>query len=146
MGRRPKGWKPERARKQLAIKQIVNDLLNGATRSIIADKLTNDEYGLGRVYKGQCACDRFIKEAREVIAADMAEQLPSMRNDMMIRLLDVYTDARECGDRGNALKALDQLTKLTGMYEQALKVDGNLKTEIIIDFGFESEEDSSEGD
>ena len=107
--------------------------------------MKNDEYGMGRSYAENSA-DRFIRQARDIIAADMAEQLPSMRNDMMVRLLDVYTDARECGDRGNALKALDQLTKLTGMYEQTLKVDGNMKTEIIIDFGFDTEEDTNQGD
>lgn len=145
MRRKEVGFKSEKVRKQQAIKQIINDLLDGATRSIILDKMKNDEYGLGRSYS-ENSTDRFIREARDIIAADMAEQLPSMRNDMMVRLLDVYTDARKYGDRGNALKALDQLTKLTGMYEQTLKVDGNMKTEIIIDFGFDTEEDSNQGD
>ena len=123
------------------IKNIVNDILDGATRSVIISKVKEDAYGIGRTYS-ENRIDQFIRKAREIIQQDTLEMIPTMRDDMVNRLLDVYTDSRKRGDSNGALKALDQLSKVCGLYEQKLRVEGHTTNEIIIDFGFDLEEDA----
>ena len=55
---------------------------------------------------------------------------------MIARVLDVYSEARELGDRFSALKALEQLNKMFGFYENKLKVEGNVNSNVTINFGF----------
>lgn len=136
-----KGENKDKGRHHLAVRNVINDILNGATYSVLKAKLMEDEYGLGYKYsKGQV--DRIVREARDVIKKDTEEQLPYLKEDMLARMLDVYTEARDMGDRMNALKALDQINKMFGMYQEKLKVDADIKQEVIIDFGYDK--DSSE--
>lgn len=128
-------------RKEMAIRHTVNAILAGATYSILVANLMEDEYGLDYKYtRGHS--ERIIKQARELIRKDTEEQLPHLKEDMLARMLDVYTEARDMGDRMNALKALDQINKMFGMYQEKLKVDADIKQEVIIDFGYDK--DSSE--
>ena len=127
----------------LLIRNIVNDILDGATRSVIVSKVKEDAYGIGRTYS-EARVDQFIRKAREIIQQDTLEMIPSMRDDMINRLLDVYTDAKKKGDSNGALKALDQLSKVCGLYEQKLRVEGHTTNEIIIDFGFDLEDAESQ--
>lgn len=126
----------EKVTRMLLIRNIVNDILDGATRSVIVSKVKEDAYGIGRIYS-EARVDQFIRKAREIIQQDTLEMIPTMRDDMINRLLDVYTDAKKKGDSNGALKALDQLSKVTGLYEQKLRVEGHTTNEIIIDFGFD---------
>lgn len=136
-----KGENKDKGRHHLAVRNVINDILNGATYSVLKAKLMEDEYGLGYKYsKGQV--DRIVREARDVIKKDTEEQMPTLKEDMLARMLDVYTEARDMGDRMNALKALDQINKMFGMYQEKLKVDADIKQEVIIDFGYDK--DSSE--
>ena len=59
---------------------------------------------------------------------------------MIARTLDVYSEARELGDRLSALKALEQLNKMFGFYENKLKVEGNVNSNVTINFGFNDDE------
>lgn len=121
----------------------MNDILDGATRSVIVSKVKEDAYGIGRTYS-EARVDQFIRKAREIIQQDTLEMIPTMRDDMINRLLDVYTDAKKKGDSNGALKALDQLSKVIGLYEQKLRVEGHTTNEIIIDFGFDLEDAESQ--
>ena len=133
----------EKVTRMLLIRNIVNDILDGATRSVIVSKVKEDAYGIGRTYS-EARVDQFIRKAREIIQQDTLEMIPSMRDDMINRLLDVYTDAKKKGDSNGALKALDQLSKVCGLYEQKLRVEGHTTNEIIIDFGFDLEDAESQ--
>lgn len=138
--------KAEKLTRTMLVRHIVNDILDGATRSVIVAKVKEDAYGIGRTYS-ESQCDKFIREARDIIQQDTLEMIPTMRDDMINRLLDVYTEARERGDSNGALKALDQISKVTGLYEQKLRVEGHTTNEIIIDFGFDVDADSqNQGD
>lgn len=133
-----KGENKDKGRHHLAVRNVINDILNGATYSVLKAKLMEDEYGLGYKYsKGQV--DRIVREARDVIKKDTEEQMPTLKEDMLARMLDVYTEARDMGDRMNALKALDQINKMFGMYQEKLKVDADIKQEVIIDFGYDKD-------
>ena len=133
-----KGENKDKGRHHLAVRNVINEILNGATYSVLKAKLMEDEYELGYKYsKGQV--DRIVREARDVIKKDTEEQMPTLKEDMLARMLDVYTEARDMGDRMNALKALDQINKMFGMYQEKLKVDADIKQEVIIDFGYDKD-------
>lgn len=127
-----------KARKEAAVKNVINDILNGGVFSVLVSKLQNDEYGLGYCYS-RPQSDRIIREARNVIKKDVEEQLPNLRDDMISRLLDVYTECRDCGDRYASLKALDQLNKLCGLYENKVKLDCDISGDVNINFDFNKE-------
>lgn len=136
-----KGENKDKGRHHLAVRNVINDILNGATYSVLKAKLMEDAYELGYKYsKGQV--DRIVREARDVIKKDTEEQLPYLKEDMLARVLDVYTESRELGDRMNALKSLEMINKMFGLYQEKIKVDADIKQEVIIDFGYDK--DSSE--
>ena len=128
-----------KVRHEMAVRHCVNDILNGATWSVMTKKLQEDEYGLGHCYS-HCQTDRIIQEARQRIKEDTDEMMKSLKEDMIARTLDVYSEARELGDRLSALKALEQLNKMFGFYENKLKVEGNVNSNVTINFGFNEEE------
>ena len=128
-----------KVRHEMAVRHCVNDILNGATWSVMTKKLQEDEYGLGHCYS-HCQTDRIIHEARQRIKEDTDEMMKSLKEDMIARTLDVYSEARELGDRFSALKALEQLNKMFGFYENKLKVEGNVNSNVTINFGFNGED------
>lgn len=125
-------------RMMMAIRYTINTILDGGQYSVLISKLTEDEYGLGHCYS-QSQAERIVRAARETIRKDVEEQLPNLRDDMISRLLDVYTECRNCGDRYASLKALDQLNKLCGLYENKVKVDCDISGDVNINFDFNKE-------
>lgn len=138
--------KPDRnkARKLMAIRHTINSILNGGVYSVLESNLMEDEYGLGHCYSNSQA-HKIIKEAREIIRKDTEEQMPSLKSDMLNRYLDIYTESREVGDRQSAIKSLEQINKLYGLFQDNVKIQADVKKEVVIDFGYgEREEDESE--
>lgn len=131
--------KHDKSRSEMAIRHCVNAILNGATYSVMKANLMEDNYNLGHHYCRQ-QCDRIIRAARERIKADTKEMMSSLREDMIARILDVYTEARDLGDRFSALKALEQINKIFGLYENKMTIDGNVNSNVTINFGFNEDE------
>lgn len=127
-----------------AVKMVINDILLGATYSVLFAKLRGDLYGLDYKYS-KTQSEKIIRDARKVIQDDIMEQMPSLVNDNINRLLDIFTECREMGDRLGAMKAVEIINKMAGITTDRLKVDANIKQEITIDFGYDKE-DSSEGE
>lgn len=124
-------------RKEMAIRYVINDIIDGGVYSVIIEKLMNDEYGVGKKYvKG--TAKQIIKCARERIKEDFAEQLPQIRENLTSMLMDLFTDAKQMGDRTNAIKAIQEIAKLTGAYEPT-KVEAKVEN-IIIDFNLTDDE------
>lgn len=123
-------------RKELAIRHIVNDLMDGAVYSVIITKLTEDHYELGKNYNKGTA-KQLIAEARKRIKKDFEEQLPEIKSSLTNMLLDLFTEAKEVGDRMNAIKCIQEIAKLTGAYE-AQKVEAKVEN-IVIDFNLTNE-------
>ena len=71
------------------------------------------------------------------------EKIEEQRHMMYNRILAVYNDSINSNDRVNALKALDQLSKLIGLYDNKQKVElsGNLTETVNISFGFTEEKE-----
>lgn len=117
---------------------IYNDIVDGNTYSSILSKLMNDEYGLGRKYS-EDRSTKFLAMARKVIKQDYEEQRPQLREQLTATLMDILKDAKKSKDRSNALKAVEQISKLTGCNEPD-KIE--IKQELVIDFGFDTQEEN----
>ena len=130
----------DKSRHEMAVRHCVNDILNGGTWSVMAKKLQEDEYELGYCYS-RCQTARILQEARKRIKDDTDEMMKTLKEDMIARTLDVYSEARELGDRFSALKALEQLNKMFGFYENKLKLEGNINSNVTINFGFNDDDE-----
>lgn len=118
-------------RKELAIRNVINDLMDGGVYSVIKQKLMEDQYGLDKRYT-EGSAKQIIKFARTRIKEDFAEQLPDIRAQLTNMLYDLFTESKEIGDRMNAIKCLQEIAKLTGAYTPEQK-EVTVK-EITIDF------------
>ena len=126
-------------RKELAIRNVVNDLMDGGVYSVIKQKLMEDEYEIGKKYSEGTA-KGIIKFARARIKQDFEEQLPDIRASLTNMLYDLFTEAKDMGDRMNAIKCLQEIAKLTGAYEPT-KVEAKVEN-YVIDFKLTNEDDT----
>lgn len=115
---------------------IYNDLLRGATQSNLVEKLTTDYYDIGIKYSEHTSKD-LIAKVRKIIRKDYEEEKSFLRETNINRLLDLYNESIEFGDRGTALKTLQEMNKMVGIYEPD-KIDVTLDSNITIDFGFDN--------
>lgn len=130
--------RPLNAKDQLR-RHLINDLLNGASQSVLIQKIEEDAYQLGITYKVASA-KNIISQCRKLLKADWEAERKDLREMQLTRLLDLYTDAREMRDTRGALSVLQEINKITGQYE-AQKLDVNLSGDINIDFGFNKDEE-----
>ena len=136
---------------EMVIRSLVNDILDGATLSVMVTKLTEGLYAPNEDAKKdyiytKLYAHRLIKQARDRIKADTDEMIPSLREDALNRMLDVYTECRELGDRMNAIKALDNINKLMGLYENKVNLQGTISKDITISFGLSQPNNDDENE
>lgn len=122
-------------RKDEVVNHIYNDICNGATYTNCLNKLMNDDYEVGHKYS-ESRADKLIQMARKLIRQDFEEDRKEIKARLYVAIQDVFNECREANDRSNALKALDQISKLLGLNEPD-KIDMRLQN-IDIDFGFEN--------
>lgn len=123
-------------RKDEVINHIYNDICNGATYTNCLKKLMNDDYEVGHCYS-ESRADRLISEAKKLIRKDFEEDRKEIKGRLYVALQDVFNECREWNDRGNALRALEQISKLLGLNEPE-KVDMRLQN-VDINFGFDEQ-------
>ena len=121
-------------RKDEVVNHIYNDLCNGATYTNCLNKLMNDYYEVGHKYS-ESRADALISEARRLIRKDFEEDRKEIKARLYVAIQDIFNECREANDRSNALKALDQISKLLGLNEPD-KIDMRLQN-VDINFGFE---------
>lgn len=126
--------KPTIYREQ-AVRAVLNDLLDGATASVIYQKLMEDEYGVGFKYKLGGAKDIY-KAACKRMKEDFEEDKQVIKEHMFNIVMDILTSSKLLGNHFAALQAVDRIAKLTGCYE-AEKIDANINQNIVIDFGLD---------
>lgn len=107
-------------RHEQAVRHVYNDILNGATYSVLYNKLIDDDYGLDFNYS-QSMAQKIIAKARKRIKEDYKDSLPQMRETLTNMCLDIISEARLIGDRMSALKAIDMVSKFVGCYEPEKK-------------------------
>lgn len=125
-------------RKEMAIRHVVNDLINGGVYSVVKIKLMEDEYGLGYKYKEGTA-KGIIKFARKRIKEDFEEQLPEIKANLSTILMDIITEAKDMGDRHAAIKAVQEVAKLTGAYSPQ-QIEAKVEN-YVIDFKLDGDDE-----
>lgn len=123
-------------RKREAVKRVINDMLNGATNSVLTEKLMNDDYELDFKYTKNGA-QHITKEARRILRKDFETERAELRERIFAMYMDVYTEAKEIGQHQSALKALENICKLTGVNEPD-KQEVTLN-DVVIDFKFDED-------
>lgn len=126
---------PKDVKRIEAVKNVINDILEGGTYSVLLEKLQKDYYNIDKKYTKSNA-ESIVKEARAVIKKDFDDYVGNAKEQIWNKALDLYTECKEVGDRATALKALQYVAKLTGI-EDIQKVDMNINGNIEIDFGFD---------
>ena len=119
------------------IKDVYNDMLNGAMMSNIIDKLK--EGGYGKKYKYDQAYKIFC-EAKNLVKLDFAIERPFLKEQLYMYLMDIYTDCRTSNDRYNAIQAINSIAKITGISDEGSKINIESKGDIKISFGFNKDE------
>lgn len=133
--------------KEELLELIFLDLIQGFSRYQIMLKLDRDAYPGHNTSKLSRACKyNYIQEAILNCQAELKETKDKQRDIFYQQILGVFYDAQQANDRQNALKALDMLGKVAGLYakeEKDVNISGNISA--TISFGLEEEDgDKSE--
>lgn len=119
------------------------DLVNGVSRFQILKKLENDAYDGHETSKmSRTAKYNLIQEAYNNCQYELGKEKEKQRDLFYERILSVYNDSVDNRDRQNALKALDMMGKLGGLYakeEKDVNLNGNINAQIT--FGLEQDGD-----
>lgn len=129
------------------IDEIYVDLCNGLTKSDVVQKMAEGLYenqngkGIGE----RTALD-YLKAALQRMAYNFESQAEEMRADLYNKLISVYADAVQKGDRYNAVQAIQTIMKLTGvaMDKPQTNIQLNANSDgVTINFGFNKEENEN---
>ena len=127
--------------KEELLELIFLDLIQGYSRYQILLKLDRDAYPGHNTSKLSRACKyNYIQEAILNCQAELKETKDKQRDIFYQQILGVFYDAQQANDRQSALKALDMLGKVTGLYakeEKDVNISGNISA--TISFGLEEE-------
>lgn len=129
-------------KKEELLELIWIDLINGLSRYQIGLKLDRDAYEGHKTSTLSNSCkNNYIQEAYLNCEYELKENKDRQRDLFYERILSVYNDSVDQRDRQNALKALDMIGKLGGLYAREEK-DVNLSGTINanISFGLEEED------
>lgn len=131
---------------RVIINKLYNLILNGATSSNLLEYLSDTEFTNGEHLTQKQKYEHIFK-AREKIKNDFKEESEQLREANLNRLLDLYAESREIGDRLAALNALKEMNKMCGLYEPT-KVEGklDLSGDIVIDFKLNDNDNENEED
>ena len=133
--------------KEELLELIFLDLIQGFSRYQIMLKLDRDAYPGHSTSKLSKACKyQYIQEAILNCQYELKENKDKQRDIFYQQILGVFYDAQQANDRQSALKALDLIGKLAGLYakeEKDVNISGNINA--TISFGLEEEDgDKSE--
>jgi hypothetical protein len=125
------------------ISAVYVDMCNGMTKSDVMEKLTKGLYESQRKPVSVRSAYEYIGCAYQRMQYDFEAKAEELRADLYSKMMAVYQDCVQKGDRYNALQALDKIMKLTGVAldkpQNNIQVNAN-KDGITINFGFKKEE------
>lgn len=128
--------------KEELLELIFLDLIQGESRYRIMLKLDRDAYPGHNTSKLSRACKyQYIQEAILNCQYELKENKDKQRDIFYQQILGVFYDAQQANDRQSALKALDLIGKLAGLYakeEKDVNINGTIKANIS--FGIEQED------
>lgn len=117
---------------------IYADMANGMTRTEVISKLKNGLYeGQSRAIS-HVAANGYVQIVEQRLQQDFENQRGELSNKIALGYMTIYQDALNSGDRMNAVKALDGLTKLMGgnVPQTAIQINGTKDGSVIVNFGF----------
>jgi len=128
------------------IDQIYCDLCKGVARSEVLLKLQKGEYdGMLRPIKERTACE-YLAAAMDRLHYELEADMKDLRADLYGKLLAVYNDAMQAGDRYSAIGALGTMIKLVGAQrdtpQTAIQINGSDDGKVVVNFGFAGENES----
>lgn len=130
------------------VDQVYCDKLNGLSTSEIIVKFANCQYdGQKKPIKDRTACD-YIAAAKDRLMYDYEADMKELRADIYGKILAVYNDAIEEGDRTNALAALEKIMKLGGINDKpqaAIQINSDKENGIVVNFGFNNDNNEDAG-
>ena len=133
-------------KKEELIELIFLDLINGESRYRIMLKLNRDAYPGDNTSKlSRTSKYNYIQEAMLNCEAELKETKDKQRNLFYQQILGVFNDAQMANDRQSALKALDMLSKVAGLYakeEKDINLNGSINANIS--FGLNKEEEDED--
>ena len=130
------------------IDEVYVDLINGLTKSDIIKKLELGNYTLqnGKGIGARTGIE-YVNAAQQRLAFDFEKDAEKLRADLYAKMMAVYADCMEAGDRYNALNALDKLMKLTGVANDkpstAIQINSDKEGGVTVNFGFSDENTSN---
>lgn len=122
--------------REVMIREIFHDIVNGVSKSKIMDKLKSNGYNsYDTDSMAQASYDRLYRDAMAIVKDNTQMDLQAAREEMYNRLLSLYETCLEQGDRKNALAALKQLSDLQGL-DPSKKVDVTTTNSIKVNVSF----------
>ena len=135
--------RPQTQRNRELVKYVINDFIDGATFSIIMDKLQHGHY----IENVNCEFDNargIIGEAKKVLKEDYNNFIAQAQETLFNQAMDLFTDAKLVGDRSAALNTLKYITNLLGIEQHNINISGELNNTVTINFGLTSIDDGTE--
>ena len=133
-------------KKEELIELIFLDLINGESRYRIMLKPNRDAYPGHKTSKlSRTSKYNYIQEAMLNCEPELKETRDNQRKLLYQQILGVFNDAQMANDRQSALKALDMLSKVAGLYakeEKDINLNGNINANIS--FGLNKEEEDED--
>lgn len=115
-------------------REIYKCIVRGETRDSIVNKIMTDYWGLGNAgLKDKAIAEKYVAAVRKQMQKDWEEERKELKPVLVKSFQDIYNDCRNNNDRYNAISAMRELSKLTGMYEPE-KIDLTMDGEIEISF------------
>lgn len=123
------------------INEVQCDLVNGVLRSDIFRKFNEGLYeNLGEKKIGERQIQNYVNAAWEKMKEDRVEKVNELRDMLFSQYMALYNDAVMDGNTIAAKSCLDSIAKIFLPDEKNLNLNAKVDGEIIIDFGFISDE------
>ena len=127
--------------KEELLELIFLDLIEGYSRYQILLKLNRDAYPNHKTSHLSRSCKyNYVQEAILNCQGELQETKEKQRDIFYQQILGVFFDAQQSNDRQSALKALDMIGKVAGLYAKEEKdINLNATIKANISFGIEGE-------
>lgn len=136
--------KPFRCKEYGVVENLLNevmcDIVNGLTKADIKDKLTQGMYESTDKKYSESYCDEIYKTAVLKIRKSYQMDKEDMTAVLQSRFDNLYREALESRDFGNAIRALQEFGKLVGVFQQGGGISITKDNKVTIRFGFDGEQ------
>lgn len=126
------------------VTEVYCDICNGLVKSEIVEKITKGLYEHQKKPLSVRSAGDYLDAAYRRMAFDFEAQAEQMRADLYSKLMTIYHDAIEVGDRNSAIQVIDRIMKLTGCAADkpttAVQIN-NTAEGVTISFGFDKKEE-----